>query len=360
MNLRKYVKNRKSFILIISLLTIGILWIGYFVSDIKGRTPAHASRKPLNAIFQSIKNWFHEEVPFPEFTSTLQEIDSAGKVFFMDPPHLYGGDARVHNNAESYDPDPVRVNFTYSFEIMRTEVTQEIWVLVMNSNPSIFKEKKYCENDFKKYPVAMCPYNPVENISWKDIDKFIKKLHDKMGLSFCNDVPYPTRVRDKAKDFHRTTGCFRLPTDAEWEFAARGGTITAYYFGDSADLLDDYAWYERNSFVQTWPVKQKLSNDYGLYDMHGNVSEWVLDEWMWEKRRGRIITKLPGGENPLYINPIIKFRLGFKHAPDRRRFRIVRGGSFTSKAKNLRFVSRIMVDKRKSKFYVGFRLARTL
>ncbi len=119
---------------------------------------------------------------------------------------------------------------TEGFYISRYEVTQGQWEAVMGSNPSHFKN---------------CGKNcPVENVSWNDAQEFIGE------------------------------GTYRLPTEAEWEYAARAGSDTAYCFGDNEDELSQYAWYRANSGSSPYPVGQLKPNDWGLYDMHGNVWEW--------------------------------------------------------------------------------------
>jgi formylglycine-generating enzyme required for sulfatase activity len=130
------------------------------------------------------------------------------------------------------------VTISKSFYLGKYEVTQEQWVAVMGSNPSRFK----------------APKNPVEYVSWTDVQRFIGLLNKKEG-----------------------TNVYRLPTEAEWEYAARAGTTSAYFFGDDASSLDQYAWYKGNSDGKTHPVGQKQPNPWGLYDMHGNVREWVED-----------------------------------------------------------------------------------
>lgn len=110
----------------------------------------------------------------------------------------------------------------------------------MGSDPSYFKG-----NDL-----------PVERVSWNDVREFIKKLNEREG-----------------------TEKYRLPSEAEWEYAARGGTATRYSFGDDESELDEYGWYYENSNYETHPIGQKKSNPWGLYDMHGNLCEWVQDKW---------------------------------------------------------------------------------
>ncbi|MCY4523824.1 MAG: formylglycine-generating enzyme family protein, partial [Halobacteriovoraceae bacterium] len=132
-------------------------------------------------------------------------------------------------------------------------------------------------------------------------------------------------------------GCFRLPTEAEWEFAARGGTLGAYSFEDP-DLIVDYAWYGDNSNEQTHPVGELASNPYGLFDMHGNVWEWTQDFWR---------DFLAGGVDRLYIGS----------GPGR----VIRGGSWDSRAaRHLRSAYRFVRNIGERDNDIGFRLVRTL
>ena len=119
-------------------------------------------------------------------------------------------------------------------------VTQREWKAIMGNNPSDFEGDDL----------------PVEQVSWDDVQEFIKQFNENEG-----------------------TDKYRLPSEAEWEYAARAGTTTRYCFGNDESKLDDYAWYDENSDRKTHPVGKKKSNDWGLYDMHGNVWECVQDEW---------------------------------------------------------------------------------
>ncbi|MEA2051301.1 MAG: formylglycine-generating enzyme family protein [Euryarchaeota archaeon] len=140
------------------------------------------------------------------------------------------------------DEGPVHhVNIEKAFYMGRYEVTQKQWREIMGDNsPYRFKGDSL----------------PVECVPLGNMLDFIRWLNVKEG-----------------------TNKYRLPSEAEWEYACRAGTTTRYSFGDEDASLDDYAWYRDNSDHQTHPVGQKKSNSWELYDMHGNVWEWVSDCW---------------------------------------------------------------------------------
>ena len=171
--------------------------------------------------------------PTPTFTVggvTFKMIPVSGGTFMM-------GARDGEPSAGSYEKPLHQVTLS-SFSIGETEVTQALWLAVMGSNPSYFT------GDLNR---------PVEKVSWNDCQTFITKLNQMTG------------------------GNFRLPTEAEWEFAARGGNQSVGYIYAGSDTPDDVAWFNENSGSTTHPVAQKQANELGLYDMSGNVSEWCSD-----------------------------------------------------------------------------------
>ena len=160
-------------------------------------------------------------------------IKVEGGTFSMGATSEQGGDCE-------FNEYPVHSVTLSDYYIGETEVTQELWQAVMGSNPSYFKGDNQ---------------RPVENVSWDDCQEFIKKLNRLTGKKF------------------------RLPTEAEWEYAARGGKYSKDYVYkySVSNNADEVAWYHDNSGYETNPVKTKKANKLGLYDMIGNVCEWCND-----------------------------------------------------------------------------------
>ncbi len=171
-------------------------------------------------------------------------VNSMGMEFVLIPAGEFTMGTEPKKEGGTPDEAPMhKVSIDKPFFLGKYEVTQAQWEAVMGKNPSKFKG----------------PSNPVEQVSWLAAQEFIKRLNAKEGH---------TR--------------YRLPTEAEWEYAARAGTDSAYSFGNESKDLTHYAWYDGNSADSTHPVGQKAANPWGLFDMHGNVYEWAQD-WYGEK-----------------------------------------------------------------------------
>ena len=157
-------------------------------------------------------------------------VEVRGGTFRMGATSEQGSDA-------DSDENPVHSVTLSGYYIGKTEVTQALWKAVMGSNPS-----EFIGNDL-----------PVENVSWNDCQEFISQLNALTGENF------------------------RLPTEAEWEFACRGGNNSRGYKYSGSNYIDNVAWYEDNSGYKTHPVATKSPNELGIYDMSGNVWEWCTD-----------------------------------------------------------------------------------
>lgn len=228
--------------------------------------------------------------------------NSIGMEFMKIPSGEFNMGSPSGEEDRDDDEGPVhKVTIEESYYLGKYEVTQEQWREVMGSNPSHFKGDDL----------------PVEQLSWYDAQEFIKKLNEKEG-----------------------TDKYRLPSEAEWEYACRAGTTTRYSFGNDESKLKDYAWYRDNSNQKTHPVGQKKPNLWGLYDMHGNVWEWCQDM---------------GHDD---YNGAPSDGSAWEDGNDS--FRVTRGGCRLSDAGVCRSASRGSYDIDYRNYFLGFRVLREL
>jgi formylglycine-generating enzyme required for sulfatase activity len=194
-------------------------------------------------------------------------------------------------DADEFPAHPVRL--TKPYEMGKYEVTQAQWQAIMGNNPSAFK------GDDKR---------PVERVTWDEVKEFLNHLNER-------------------KDGYR----YRLPTEAEWEYAARAGTT-----GPNYGPIDEIAWYQGNSDKHTHPVGLKKPNAWGLYDMQGNVYEWTED-WYGD-----------------YTSDAATDPTGVESGGDR----IPRGGSWMSTPRGIRTSNRNLNEPDNRDHNIGFRIAR--
>ena len=240
----------------------------------------------LTVMAQEVKPGKAEVIELGKDVKLEMVLVPAGK-FKMGSPESEKGNRKDEKQHE--------VTLTKQFYMGKYEVTQEQWEAVMGKNPSSTKGAKL----------------PVTNVSWEDCQEFIKKLNAK------------------------TNGGYRLPTEAEWEYACRAGTTTAYSFGDKITPKD--ANYNDSKIGKPVAVENFKPNAFGLYDMHGNVWEWCED-WYGEYPAG-------AGTDPM--------------GPATGEGRVLRSGSFSNYALRARSSFRIYFSPSNQNLYCGFRLAKT-
>ena len=228
-----------------------------------------------------------------DFTPTIIKT-SAGKEMAQIPGGWFEMGSKKKNEL------PIHKIWVDSFLMDRCEVTQEEYEKLIAGNPSHFKG----------------PKNPVEQVSWSNAVLYCNARSRSEGFKPCYN-------EETGKCDFSANG-YRLPTEAEWEYACRSGTKTDYFFGREASKLRDYAWYTDNSMNKTQPVGQKKPNQWEIYDMYGNVAEWCNDVY---------------SEN-YYANSPEKNPQG----PAKGKKYVLRGGSWSSSAESCRSPYRVGED----------------
>jgi len=219
------------------------------------------------------------------------------------------------HHADGWEKPQHPVRITKPFCLGVHAVTQREYEQVMGENPSRFKGD---------------PRLPVESISWSDAIEFCNRLSDLEGL----DQYYR---RDGRKATIWGSDGYRLPTEAEWEYACRAGATTRWSCGNDRDILQRFAWFDVNSQYRTHPVGEKEPNVWGLFDMHGNVWEWCWD-WFGESYYADSPTDDP-------------------HGPSKGTNRVFRGGCWRYSARFCRAARRGSFEPLSRSVYLGFRVA---
>lgn len=201
----------------------------------KQQAAEETARKERERLEKEKEERKERDLTFKIKGTSFKMVKVDGGTFTMGATAEQGADAQ--NNER-----PTHQVTLSDYYIGQTEVTQALWSAVMGKNPSEFKGNNL----------------PVEQVSWNDCQAFIEKLNSMLSNELGGKR-------------------FALPTEAQWEFAARGGNQSKGYKYAGSNNIDDIAWYRKNSDVKTHPVAQKRSNELGIYDMSGNVWEWCKD-----------------------------------------------------------------------------------
>ncbi|MBQ0073252.1 MAG: formylglycine-generating enzyme family protein [Prevotella sp.] len=234
---------------------------------------------------------------------TVEAGDVSFDLVYVAPGSFRMGATSEQDGFDSFSELPAHeVQLTKGFYIGKLEVTQALWQAVMGNNPSVIKQFSDKDN----------PELPVMNITWADAKLFVKKLSEMTGKPF------------------------RLPTEAEWEYAARGASKTFVLQYSGSKYLDRVACFRTNSNGTPHPVGQYMPNELDMRDMNGNVSEWVEDNF--EKYK-----------DSLQVDPCVVLSDTLKH--------VARGGSFYSTTTQCRTASRENYDPDFASITVGLRLA---
>jgi formylglycine-generating enzyme required for sulfatase activity len=274
-----------------------------------GLRPSHPARQPLPE---------NKPLPTPELTirvvedipGLLEMVELPGGVFVM------GSKA---DDEQAYDSEKPQHTVTVSsFAMGCHPVTRQLYREVMAERPGNWQD----DQDDDTFP--------ANYVSWFDAVMFCNRLSEQQGLIPCY------RIDGRRVSWDREADGYQLPTEAEWEYAARAGTATRWFCGDEPTELERYAWYGANSENCLHPVGKKAPNPWGLYDMAGNVYAWC---WDWYGEYDAEAVTDPAG-------------------PDSGVRRVLRGGAYWSVAGVLRSASRDWYVSGGRRVFIGFRVVR--
>ena len=270
--------------------------------------PVQAQKKddappnPTVAPFDAKKAEEHQKAWAKHLGVRVKARNSIGMELMLIPPGEFLMGSPAFEDGRGDDETQHKVTLTKPFFMGITEVTQAQFFRVLRKNPSKFKAAKH----------------PVEQVTWDEAVEFCARL---------SDLPAEKR----------TGRVYRLPTEAEWEYACRAGTTTAYSFGNDQGQLSNYGWWKVNSGGATHPVGLKKPNPWGLYDIHGNVWEWCQD-WY----GGYFAGKLTDPTGPVSGS-----------------IRVCRGGSWYGNSGFCRSASRHGYSPGRRDYDLGFRVVRS-
>ncbi len=219
-----------------------------------------------------------------------------------------------------------------SFWVMTTEVTQKLWKEVFRKNPSKINGE----------------LRPVDNVTWYEAVEFCNELSEMDGLEPCYTIYKKEKDKNNTNSYDKkkwvvvcnfNSSGYRLLTEAEWEYAARGGNFSEGKRYSGGDDPADISWYKSNSRRLSHPVAQKKSNELGIYDMSGNVSEWCWDRF-----------------SPVYYNESPSIN---PYGAEKSSFRSLRGGNWSLSSKYITVFSRSFQGPENNNALIGFRICRS-
>ncbi len=267
----------------------------------------------VNSVFFTSLLLLNVAVAQEDFKPYTQQIAGTALKFTMQP--ISGGEyamGSMHGNADEQPVHQVKID---PFWMGTYEVTWDLY------EPFVYKDLELSRSGGRiesEVDAVTRPTKPYLDMTFG----MGKEGHPALAMTQYNAIQF-------CKWLYVRTGVFyRLPTEAEWEYACRAGSETEYYFGDDEAELGDYAWYAANSGNKTHKVGQKKPNAWGLYDMHGNVAEWTYDQY--------IVDFYSHFEDTMADNPVATPEKLYPHS--------IRGGSFEDAVEDLRSASRLPSD----------------